>query len=50
MFDIVKNLYQNDVLRPYIFGSLGTITGKNLIQEKFNELIVFFLISWFKIK
>jgi hypothetical protein len=29
MFDVVKNIYQGDVLRPQIFGSLGTIAGKN---------------------
>jgi hypothetical protein len=34
MFDIVKSIYQNDVLRPHIFGSLGTIAGKNLRKKK----------------
>jgi hypothetical protein len=29
MFDIVKNIYQGEILRPHIFGSLGTIAGKN---------------------
>jgi hypothetical protein len=28
MFDVVKTIYQGDVLRPHIFGSLGTIAGK----------------------
>jgi hypothetical protein len=27
MFDIVKNIYKGDVLRPHIFGSLGTIAA-----------------------
>jgi len=27
MFDIVKNIYQGDVFRPHIFGSLGTIAA-----------------------
>lgn len=29
MFDIVKKIYQGDIARPHIFGSLGTIAGKN---------------------
>lgn len=28
MFDLVKNVYKGDILRPSIFGSLGTIAGK----------------------
>ena len=28
MFDLVKNIYKGDILRPSIFGSLGTIAGK----------------------
>ena len=28
MFDIAKNVYQNDLPRPHIFGSLGTIAGR----------------------
>jgi hypothetical protein len=40
MFDIVKNIYQVDVLRPHIFGSLGTIVGKNLKKNEI-ELIHF---------
>ena len=27
MFDLVKNVYKGDILRPSIFGSLGTIAG-----------------------
>lgn len=34
MFDIVKNTYQNDIYRPHIFGSLGTITGKNKESDR----------------
>jgi hypothetical protein len=33
MFDIVKNIYQTDIHRPQIFGSLGTIAGRSLISE-----------------
>jgi hypothetical protein len=34
MFDVVKNIYQGDVLRPHIFGSLGIIAGKRVFGKK----------------
>ena len=43
MFDVVKNIYQSDVLRPHIFGSLGTIAGKNMNLNEKNILICFFV-------
>ena len=33
MFDVVKKVYQGDVLRPDIFGSLGTIAGNYIKIE-----------------
>jgi hypothetical protein len=42
MFDIVKSIYQGDVLRPHIFGSLGTIAGEILTLKR-KENFVFFL-------
>ncbi len=44
LFDVVKNIYQSDVLRPHIFGSLGTIAGKNLNMNE-NRLDLFFFLK-----
>jgi hypothetical protein len=44
LFDVVKNIYQSDVLRPHIFGSLGTIAGKNLNVNE-NRLDLFFFLK-----
>jgi hypothetical protein len=38
MFDVVKNIYQGDILRPHIFGSLGIIAGKRILK-RFYECI-----------
>jgi hypothetical protein len=38
MFDMLKTIYQGDVLRPHIFGSLGTIAGKNMSARETKQL------------
>ena len=44
MFEVVKNVYQGDLLLPYVFGSLGTIAGKNRnLKDKRKRII---LIYW----
>lgn len=48
MFEMAKTIYPSDILRPSVFGSLGTIAGKiSLVTRWSISNLCFF--SWFEI-